>query len=177
MRNEKLEMIICQYNLLFLNFLFVNNIIMSSQGNNISLLKQLPFYRKTIKSKIKKFTNAKLLSELPFFKMPIKAKIKPLTTKKLLSEQPFYKQPIKKPRFKKLSNQDLLRELPFYGDINILRNERTFRGYAETYKVEIINNRNLSDLLSVIKNSAKQLFDKLLREKRGFKYIISVKIT
>ena len=48
--------------------LFVINIIMSSQENNINLLKQLPFYGKTIKSKIKKFTNAKLLSELPFFK-------------------------------------------------------------------------------------------------------------
>ena len=69
-------MINCQYNSLFYNFLFVNNIIMSSQGNNINLLKQLPFYGKTIKSKIKKFTNAKLLSELPFFKKPIKAKIK-----------------------------------------------------------------------------------------------------
>ena len=44
-------------------------------------------------------------------------------------------------------------------------------------KVEIINNRNLSDLLSVIKNSIKNLFNELLREKRGFKYIISVKIT
>ena len=118
---------------------------MSSQGNNINLLKQLPFYGKTIKSKIKKFTNAKLLSELP-----IKAKIKQLSIKKLLNEQPFYKQPIKKPGIKKLSNQDLLRELPFYDDINILRNERTFRGYPKTYKVEIINNRNLIDLLSVM---------------------------
>ena len=32
-----------------------------------NLLKQLPFYGKTIKSRIKKYTNAKLLSELPFF--------------------------------------------------------------------------------------------------------------
>ena len=54
-------MISGHYNLLFLNFLFVNNIIMSSQGNNINLLKQVPFYGKTTKSKIKKFTNAKLL--------------------------------------------------------------------------------------------------------------------
>ena len=142
-----------------------------------NLLKQLPFYEKTIKPRIKKFTNAKLLSELPFFEKPKKAKIKQLTTKKLLQEQPFYKQPIKKPRIKKLSNQELLRELPFYDDINILRNERTFRGYAETYKGEIINNRNLSDLLSVIKNSIKNLFDELLRENMGFKYIRSVKIT
>ena len=71
-----------------------------------NLLKQFPFYGKTIKARIKKFTNAKLLFELPFFEKPEKAKIKQLTTKKLLQEQPFYKQPIKKPRIKKLSNQE-----------------------------------------------------------------------
>ena len=58
-----------------------------------NLLKQLPFYGKTIKPKIKEFTNTKLLSELPFFEKPIKVKIEQLSIKKLLSEQPFYKQP------------------------------------------------------------------------------------
>ena len=82
---------------------------MSSQGNNINLLKQLPFYGKTIKTKIKNFTNAKLLSELPFFKKPIKAKIKQLSIKKLLSEQPFYKQPIKKPRIKKIKQPRIIK--------------------------------------------------------------------
>ena len=105
-----------------------------------NLLKQFPFYGKTIKPIIKKFTNAKLLSELLFFEKPIKAKIKQLTTKKLLQEQPFYKLSIKK---------------LFCNDINISRNERALRGYAETYKVEIINNRNLSDSLYVSKNSIK----------------------
>ena len=145
MRNQKLEMITCQYNILFLNFLFVSNIIMASHIKTTSIL------QKTIKSRIKKFTNAKLSIKI--------------SIKKLLSEQPFYKQPIKKPRIKKLTNQELLRELPFYDDIDILRNERIFRGYAETYKVEITNNRNLSDLSSVIKNSVKNLFDELLRKK------------
>ena len=83
-----------------------------------------------------------------------------------------YKQPIKKPR-----NYELLRELPLYDDINISRKERALRGYAKTYKVGIINNKNLSDSLPVSKNSIKNLFDELLREKRGFKYIIIVKIT
>ena len=46
---------------------------MISQGNNINLLKQLPFYGKTIKPRVKEFTNAKLLFELPFFQKPIKA--------------------------------------------------------------------------------------------------------
>ena len=49
----------------------------------------------------------------------------------------------------------------------------TFRWYAETYKVEIINNRNLSDLLSVIKNSVKNLFDELLRKKEGLNILNS----
>ena len=98
-----------------------------------------------------------------------------MSIKKLLSEQPFYKQLIKKPRIKNLSSYELLRELPFYNDINISR-KRALRGYVETYKVEIINNKNLSDSLSVSKNSVKNLFDELLREKKGFKYIISVKI-
>ena len=100
-----------------------------------------------------------------------------MSIKKLLSEQPFYKQTIKNPCIKKLSNQELLRELSFYNDINILRRERAFKGYAETHPVEIINNKNLRDSLPVSKNSIKNLFDELLREKRGFTYIISVKIT
>ena len=61
------------------NLLFVNNIIMATHIKN--LLKQIPFYGKTIKPRIKEFTNAKLLSELPFFEKPIKAKIKQLNTK------------------------------------------------------------------------------------------------
>ena len=64
-----------------------------------------------------------------------------------------------------------------YDDINILRKERAFKGHAETYKVEIINNRSLSDSLFLSKNSIKNIFDELLREKTGFKYIIIVKIT
>ena len=93
-----------------------------------------------------------------------------------LSKQPFYKQPIKTPHVIKLSNHELLRKLPFYDDINISRNERAFKGYAKTYKVKIINNKSLRDLFSVSKNSTKNLFDELLREKRCFKYVLSTKI-
>ena len=138
--------------------------------------KQLAFYGKTLKPKIKKFTNAKLLFGFPFFKKPIKAKIKQLTTKKLRQEQPIHKQSIKKPHIKKLSNYELLSELSFYDDINISSKERALWGYAETCKVEIINNKNLSGSLSMSKNNIKILFDEMLREKRGYKYIISVKI-
>ena len=40
-----------------------------------NLLKQLPFYGKTIKPRIKKFPDAKLLSELPFLKNLKKPKL------------------------------------------------------------------------------------------------------
>ena len=41
--------------------------IVSSQGNNINLLEQLPFYGKTIKPRVKKLSNFELLLELPFY--------------------------------------------------------------------------------------------------------------
>ena len=97
---------------------------MSSQGNNINLLKQRSFHGKTIKPRIKVFTNVKFLSELTFFEKSIKAKIKQMSTKKLLSKQTFYKQPIKNSRIKKLRNFELLHELPFYEGINISRKEK-----------------------------------------------------
>ena len=40
---------------------------MSSQGNNINLLEQLPFYGKIIKPRVKKLSNLELLHELPFY--------------------------------------------------------------------------------------------------------------
>ena len=74
-----------------------------------------------------------------------------------------------------MRNYELLRELPSYDYINISRKERAVRGYAETYKVEIIKNKSLSDLLYVSKNSIKNLFDDLLRGKRSFKYVLTAK--
>ena len=79
---------------------------------------------------------------------------------------------IKNPSIKKLRNFELLRELLFYDDINVSRKERAFKRYVETYEVKIINNKNLSDSLYVSKNSIKNLFDDLLRERRSFKYIM-----
>ena len=64
-----------------------------------------------------------------------------------------------------------MHELPFFDDINILRKERVFKKYTKTYEVEIINNKSLSDSLSASKNSIRNLFDDLLRERRGFKYV------
>ena len=67
-----------------------------------------------------------------------------MSTKELLSKHLFYKQPIKKInkklkklrlRVRKLGNHELLREIPFYGDINVSRKENAFKKYAEAYEV------------------------------------------
>ena len=47
-------------------------------------------------------------------------------------------------------------------------NKRAFKRYTETYQVEIINNKNLSDSLVISKPAIKDLFSNLLREKKGF---------
>ena len=164
-------------NIIVFNFkvLFADNIIMAF--NNKNLLKKLPFYSKEIKSEPKEFSNVKFLSKLPFFDKPIKAKIKQLSTEELLSEQPFYKQFIRKSRTEKLTNHELLQVLSYYHDVGILTKKGAFKKYVETYEVETIDNKSLSDLLFLSKNSIKSLFNDLLREKRGFEYILGTKIT
>ena len=136
---------------------------MSSLSNNINLLMQFPFYGETGKPGIKKSANAELLSEIEFSEKPIITKIKQFTDKKLLRKKPVYKQSIKKTRIKKLKNYELLRELPFYDDINISRKERAFKMGAETYDVEIIIDKYLTDSLVINKSAIKDLFTNLLR--------------
>ena len=44
---------------------------------------------------------------------------------------------------KPLKNVDLLAELPFYDQLNIIRTDRAFSGYAMSYKVEIVHKKRL----------------------------------
>ena len=54
---------------------------------------------------------------------------------------PFYDKHIEKPKIKCLKNIDLLSELPFYEELNVLKIKHTFRGYAMSYKVEIVEKK------------------------------------
>ena len=45
-------------------------------------------------------------------------------------EPPFYNMHIKKPEIKRLKNIDLLSELPFYEEPNVIKTSYAFRGYA-----------------------------------------------
>ena len=53
-------------------------------------------------------------------------------------ELPFYNKPIKKPKVKRLKNIDQLIELPFYEQLDVIKTDQAFNGYAMSYKVEII---------------------------------------
>ena len=62
--------------------------------------------------------------------------------KGLLQELPFYKTFIEKPRIKLLKNADLLHELTFYGKLSIEKISEAFKGYARSYKTEIIDSKD-----------------------------------
>ena len=56
-------------------------------------------------------------------------------------ELPFYNKHIEKPKIKRLKNIDLLSELPFYEDLNGIKTNHIFRGYAIIYKVELVEKK------------------------------------
>ena len=56
-------------------------------------------------------------------------------------ESPFFNKHIKKPKTKHLKNIDLLSELPFYEERNVIKTDHALRGYAMSYKVEIIEKK------------------------------------
>ena len=91
-------------------------------------------------------------------------------------ELPFYNKPIEKPKIKRLKNIDLLAEQPFYEQLNIIKTNQAFRGYAMSYKVEIVDRKDLILQLKAGKLSIKDLFSDLLNETRGFKYQITLKV-
>ena len=76
-------------------------------------------------------------------------------------ELQFYNKPIKKPRLKRLKNVDLLSELPFY-ELSTIKINSAFRGYAMSYKVEIIETKDAIMQLEASKLSIKSLFCLLL---------------
>ena len=91
-------------------------------------------------------------------------------------ELSFYNKRIEKPKIKRLKNIDLLSELPFYEELNVIKTNHAFRGYAMSYKVEIIEKKDPIKQLEASKSSIKDLFSDLLNETKGFKYQITLKV-
>ena len=91
-------------------------------------------------------------------------------------ELPFYNKHIEKAKIKCLKNIDLLSELPFYEELNVIKTNHAFREYAVSYKVEIVEKKDPTKQLEASKASIKDLFRDLLSETKGFKYQITLKV-
>ena len=84
-------------------------------------------------------------------------------------EPPFYNKHIKKPKIKLLKSIDLISKLPFYEEMNVIKTDHAFRGYAISYKVELVEKIDPIKQLEASKSSIKGLFSDLLSETKGFK--------
>ena len=88
---------------------------------------------------------------------------------KIFKILPFYNSFIDVPKVKKLSNIRLLKELPFYDELSIVQNKTAFSGYAQSYKIEIVDKKDVITQLKSSEISTENLFKDLLMEMKGFK--------
>ena len=95
-----------------------------------------------------------------------------MTNKKLSDVLPFPPENSKKRKYQILSNI-----LPFYDTAGISTKEHAFRRYAETYNVEVMDSESLADSLFLAKSSIDNFLEDLSEEKRGYKYVLSTRIT
>ena len=70
----------------------------------------------------------------------------------------------------------MLYELPCYEELNIMKTNHAFRGYAMNYKVELVEKRDPITQLEASKSSIKYLFSDPLNVIKGFKYQITLKV-
>ena len=99
------------------------------------------------------------------YKMAILSQIKPHSDAvDYFKELLFYNKLVKKPKVKRLKNIDRLAELPFYERLSVIKTDQAFKGYAMSYKVEIIEKKDPIVQLEPSKSSIKDLFSDLLNK-------------
>ena len=106
------------------------------------------------------------------YKMAILSEIKSHSDEiNYFKELDFYNKPIEE-LVKRLKNIDpLLAE-----QLSIIKTSQAFKGYAMSYKVEIVEKKDPIVQLEASKLSIKNLFSDLLNEIKGFKYQITVEV-
>ena len=63
----------------------------------------------------------------------------------------------------------MLSELPYYEELNVIKTNHAFRGYALTYKIQLVENKDPMKQVEAIKSSVKYLFSDLLSKTKFFK--------
>ena len=90
-------------------------------------------------------------------------------------ELPFYNKPIKKTKVKRVKGIDQLIELPFYEQLDVIKTDEAFSGYAMSNKVQIVEREDPIVQLKASKLSIKNLVNDISNETKDFKYPIKVK--
>ena len=91
-------------------------------------------------------------------------------------ELPFFNKYIEKPKVKRLKSIDLLAELPLCEELSVLKTDPVFRGHTMSYKVEIVEKKDLIKQLEASITNINNLIKDLLDETKGFKYEIALKV-
>ena len=99
-----------------------------------------------------------------------------LSNMNYFKELPFFNVSIDKPNIKRLSDINLLAEVPFYERLSVIKTDQAFSQYARSYKVEIVERKDPIVQLEASELSTKDLFSDLVNEIKGFKYQITVKV-
>ena len=60
--------------------------------------------------------------------------------------------------------------------MSVIKTDQAFTGYARSYKVEIVETKDLIVQLEASKLCIKNLFSNLINEIKGFKYQITLKV-
>ena len=82
-------------------------------------------------------------------------------------ERPFYNMYIERSKIKQLKNINLLSELPFYEEWNVVKTDHALKGYAMSYKVKLVEKKDPLIQLEASKSSIKYLLNNLLDEAKG----------
>ena len=69
-----------------------------------------------------------------------------------------------------------MRELPFYDELSVVKKSNAFKGYARSYKIELIESKDPLVQSEANISSIKGLFNYLLNEMKGFKYQITMTV-
>ena len=108
------------------------------------------------------------LTDSTFLFRILKYKIYNDLNKELLKILPFYNSFTDVPEIKKLSKVQLMKELPFYDELKIVKTNNAFSGYARNYKIEIVDKRSV---LAQLKSS-----EISLNELTGIKHQVILKV-
>ena len=67
-----------------------------------------------------------------------------------------------------------MKELPFYDELSIVKNKTAFNGYGRSYKIEIVDKKDVILQLKSSEIALKELFKDILLELKVFKYQITL---